>query len=123
MKNRTRWFASSLALATLTLGATAGISGAATGASKAPYKVGIVTEETGIYSAYIQEWMQGMRIGMSYATKGTNKVNGHSVKLTVMDDADNPTTAATDFKGMVGACLLYTSDAADEEDSVDLGGR
>ena len=22
-----------------------------------------------------------------------------------------------------GACLLYTSDAADEEDSVDLGGR
>src|SRR5664280_806152 len=23
----------------------------------------------------------------------------------------------------IGACLLYTSDAADEEDSVDLGGR
>ena len=27
-------------------------------------------------------------------------------------------------KGEIGgACLLYTSDAADEEDSVDLGGR
>src|SRR5665648_28275 len=26
-------------------------------------------------------------------------------------------------KGTAGACLLYTSDAADEEDSVDLGGR
>src|SRR5674536_307599 len=25
--------------------------------------------------------------------------------------------------GLIGACLLYTSDAADEEDSVDLGGR
>ena len=24
---------------------------------------------------------------------------------------------------MYAACLLYTSDAADEEDSVDLGGR
>ena len=24
---------------------------------------------------------------------------------------------------VVSACLLYTSDAADEEDSVDLGGR
>ena len=24
---------------------------------------------------------------------------------------------------MLGFCLLYTSDAADEEDSVDLGGR
>ena len=23
----------------------------------------------------------------------------------------------------IGSCLLYTSDAADEEDSVDLGGR
>ena len=27
------------------------------------------------------------------------------------------------FKRMVKGCLLYTSDAADEEDSVDLGGR
>ena len=26
-------------------------------------------------------------------------------------------------KAMVIGCLLYTSDAADEEDSVDLGGR
>ena len=25
--------------------------------------------------------------------------------------------------GIIGPCLLYTSDAADEEDSVDLGGR
>ena len=27
------------------------------------------------------------------------------------------------FINLVTACLLYTSDAADEEDSVDLGGR
>ena len=27
------------------------------------------------------------------------------------------------FGGSLRACLLYTSDAADEEDSVDLGGR
>src|SRR5674536_404367 len=26
-------------------------------------------------------------------------------------------------RGLVARCLLYTSDAADEEDSVDLGGR
>src|SRR5664280_3690493 len=35
-------------------------------------------------------------------------------------------TDSLDFTGMVGrtyTCLLYTSDAADEEDSVDLGGR
>src|SRR5665648_245579 len=29
----------------------------------------------------------------------------------------------TFVSGMVSDCLLYTSDAADEEDSVDLGGR
>src|SRR5664279_6524149 len=28
-----------------------------------------------------------------------------------------------DFMGQYYTCLLYTSDAADEEDSVDLGGR
>eukprot|EP00658_Telonema_sp_P-2_P055052 TRINITY_DN43788_c0_g1_i1.p1 TRINITY_DN43788_c0_g1~~TRINITY_DN43788_c0_g1_i1.p1 ORF type:complete len:109 (-),score=32.25 TRINITY_DN43788_c0_g1_i1:40-366(-) len=28
-----------------------------------------------------------------------------------------------EFHPLLGSCLLYTSDAADEEDSVDLGGR
>jgi branched-chain amino acid transport system substrate-binding protein len=106
MRNRKRFITGPLVLATALLGLSIGVSGAATAASakKAPpYKVGIVTEQTGIYSAYITEWMQGMRIGMSYATHGTNKVNGHAVKLNVLDDGDNPTTAATDFKGLVGA--------------------
>eukprot|EP00658_Telonema_sp_P-2_P049396 TRINITY_DN3756_c0_g1_i1.p1 TRINITY_DN3756_c0_g1~~TRINITY_DN3756_c0_g1_i1.p1 ORF type:complete len:105 (-),score=37.24 TRINITY_DN3756_c0_g1_i1:109-423(-) len=31
--------------------------------------------------------------------------------------------SASPAHGSSGACLLYTSDAADEEDSVDLGGR
>ena len=31
--------------------------------------------------------------------------------------------AALDLVGLVGPCLLYTSDAADERSSVDLGGR
>ena len=103
MRKRTRWVTGPLALATAMLGVTIGVSSASTAATAKPYKVGIVTEQTGIYSAYITEWMQGMRIGLSYATHGTNKVNGHSIKLTVDDDADNPTTAATDFKSLVGA--------------------
>ena len=35
-------------------------------------------------------------------------------------------TLSTEFLNKIGyyySCLLYTSDAADEEDSVDLGGR
>src|SRR5674536_368142 len=34
-----------------------------------------------------------------------------------------PGTAGTRPAPTASACLLYTSDAADEEDSVDLGGR
>ena len=92
-----------LALCTALLGATIGMSGASSASTAAPVKVGIVTEETGIYSAYISEWLQGMKIGFDYATKGTNKVDGHEIKLTTDDDADNPTTAASDFKSLVGA--------------------
>src|SRR5665648_1100505 len=34
-----------------------------------------------------------------------------------------PTLAEKDKTVVIYTCLLYTSDAADEEDSVDLGGR
>lgn len=103
MKKRTRWVVGPLALSTALLGATFGISGASSATAATPVKVGVVTEETGIYSAYIQEWLQGMHIGFDYATKGTNKVDGHAIKLNIEDDQDNPTTAASDFKSLVGA--------------------
>lgn len=103
MKKRTRWVVGPLAVSTALLGATFGMSATSSASSSAPVKVGIVTEETGIYSAYITEWLQGMKIGFDYATKGTNKVDGHTIKLTTEDDADNPTTAASDFKSLVGA--------------------
>ncbi len=87
------------------LGVTLGTSITSNAATKAAsaVKVGIVTEKTGIFSAYTQEWLQGVKIGFQYATKGTNKVNGHPIRLTTVDDADNPTTAATDFNSFVGS--------------------
>ena len=78
-------------------------SSAATARAKAAVKVGIVTEKTGIFAAYTAEWLQGVQLGLAYATKGTDKVNGAKIKLTTVDDADSPTTAATDFKSFVGA--------------------
>jgi branched-chain amino acid transport system substrate-binding protein len=69
----------------------------------APVKVGMVTEKTGIYSAYEQEYQQGFQIGLDYATGGTDKVNGHPIDVTWDDDADSATTAVTDFKSLVGA--------------------
>jgi branched-chain amino acid transport system substrate-binding protein len=78
------------------------LSGAATTA-KAPVKVGMILEQTGIYSAYETEWRQGFNIGLKYATNGTDKVNGQKLDINWEDDADNPTTAVTDFKSYVGA--------------------
>ena len=43
------------------------------------------------------------------------------MKIGVMFGSPETTTGGNALKFY--ACLLYTSDAADEEDSVDLGGR
>src|SRR5674536_183926 len=45
--------------------------------------------------------------------------NGATFTITVDDILGDVDRCSTTYKG----CLLYTSDAADEEDSVDLGGR
>ena len=122
MKRNVRVTAVPLAVATLALGASLGTaqwSGAATKA-KATVKVGIVTEKTGIFSAYTTEWLQGVKIGLKYATKGTDKVNGQKVTLNVVDDADNPTTAATDFKGFVGAGYKIIGGTVDSSIATEL---
>jgi branched-chain amino acid transport system substrate-binding protein len=93
-----------MSLAMVALGASVGtsqLSGAA--GAKGPVKVGMILEQTGIYSAYETEWRQGFNIGLNYATHGTDKVNGRKLDITWDDDADNPTTAVTDFKSFVGA--------------------
>ena len=43
----------------------------------------------------------------------------------ILDSRGNPTVEVDLFleDGTLGSCLLYTSDAADERSSVDLGGR
>ncbi len=69
----------------------------------APLKVGMVYEQTGIFSVYATEYRQGFEIGLDYATHGTDKVDGRRVQVTWEDDSDSPTTAVTDFKGLVGS--------------------
>eukprot|EP00658_Telonema_sp_P-2_P016464 TRINITY_DN16397_c0_g1_i2.p1 TRINITY_DN16397_c0_g1~~TRINITY_DN16397_c0_g1_i2.p1 ORF type:complete len:401 (-),score=107.19 TRINITY_DN16397_c0_g1_i2:111-1313(-) len=58
-------------------------------------------------------------------TDPTTEVNKNTLQ-TVFGACENPVADLKDgcvFWGEVMNCLLYTSDAADEEDSVDLGGR
>jgi branched-chain amino acid transport system substrate-binding protein len=93
-----------IALTAAACGSSSPAAGGGSGTSgSAPVKVGMVYEKTGIYSAYAQEYQQGFNIGLDYATHGTGKVDGHKVDVTWQDDADNATTAVTDFKGLVGA--------------------
>ena len=56
---------------------------------------------------------------------GTLGAGNHFIEVDVVDEVFDETAAAAMglFPGQIVACLLYTSDAADERSSVDLGGR
>jgi branched-chain amino acid transport system substrate-binding protein len=65
-------------------------------------KVGIVYSRTGLLAAYGGEYIQGLRLGLEYATKGTNTVAGKKIELTLVDDATDPAKAVTAAKDLIG---------------------
>jgi branched-chain amino acid transport system substrate-binding protein len=79
-----------------------GRSDAAATAQKHTIKVGIVYSRTGLLSAYGAEYIEGLRLGLAYATKGTNKVNGRKIELTLRDDAGVPATGVSAAKDLIG---------------------
>ena len=96
-----------LATATVLLAGFAGSAEAktdiATGsAAAAPYKVGIVYSRTGLLAAYGAEYIQGLRYGLAYATKGTMTVNGRKIELTIVDDGTDPVKAVAAGKDLIG---------------------
>jgi branched-chain amino acid transport system substrate-binding protein len=74
----------------------------AAGASAEPYKVGIVYSRTGAFAAYGAEYIQGLRYGLAYATKGTMRVNGRPIQLTVVDDGTDAVKAVAAGKDLIG---------------------
>jgi branched-chain amino acid transport system substrate-binding protein len=70
--------------------------------STASYNVGIVYSRTGLLSAYGAEYIQGLKYGIQYATKGTNKVNGNTINLTLQDDKTDAATAVNAAKDLIG---------------------
>ena len=75
-------------LAALAGGATAAASVGrdANHSAGAPWRVGVVYSRTGLLAAYGAEYVEGLKYGLQYATKGTGKVNGKTVNLTFSDD-------------------------------------
>jgi branched-chain amino acid transport system substrate-binding protein len=109
--HRIRW--SRLAVAATSACLVAGFAGAAASAQPSgkesaarkaadPVKVGIIYSRTGLLSAYGAQYIQGLKLGLSYATKGTNKVNGRKIEITAVDDGTDPAKAVTAAKDLIG---------------------
>lgn len=71
-------------------------------ASAATINVGIVYSRTGPLAAYGAQYLSGLRWGLSYATKGTNKVGNNTIELTLVDDAGDPAKAVSAAKDLIG---------------------
>jgi branched-chain amino acid transport system substrate-binding protein len=71
-------------------------------AAKGTVKVGVVYSRTGLLSAYGAEYISGLRMGLQYATKGTNTVNGTKIELTLVDDGTDPAKAVSAAKDLIG---------------------
>jgi branched-chain amino acid transport system substrate-binding protein len=92
------------------LGATVFVllAGTATVAAKSDrsqassYNVGIIYTRTGLLAAYGAEYIEGLKLGLKYATKGTGKVNGKSINLTLVDDKFDAATAVSAAKDLIG---------------------
>ena len=65
-------------------------------------KIGIITAESGPYAPYGEEYLAGLKAGLSYLSHGTDVIGGHKVQLIVEDDADSPSTAVNDAKALIG---------------------
>jgi len=74
----------------------------ADGAQADPIKVGIIYTRTGLLATYGAQYIQGLRYGLAYATRGTNSVNGRKIELTLVDDQFDASKAVTAAKDLIG---------------------
>jgi branched-chain amino acid transport system substrate-binding protein len=103
MKRRWAW----LIAAALAVASAAAVGGAVAESGQAraeshTVKVGIVYSRTGLLSAYGAQYIQGLRLGLQYLTKGTNRVNGHKIEITAIDDGTDPAKATSAARDLIG---------------------
>ena len=65
-------------------------------------KIGVVYPRTGPLAAYGAEYIEGLKLGLEYVTKGTNKIAGHPIELSISDDAGDPAKAVSTVKDLIG---------------------
>ena len=79
-----------------------GSTGGNTSSAGAPVKVALVYSKTGLLAPYGQEYIDGLKAGLSYATNGTGAAGGHPIQVVYADDTGSPATATTLAKQYIG---------------------
>ena len=72
------------------------------GDSTAPVKVGLVYAQSGPLASYGKQYIEGLKAGLDYATKGTGKVGDRKIEITEVDDAGDPAKAVSAAKDLIG---------------------
>ncbi len=72
------------------------------GGAKPDVKFGLIYSKTGPLAAYGTQYIDGFNIGLDYVTKGTGKVNGHKINVSVNDDGGDPAKAVSIAKDLIG---------------------
>jgi branched-chain amino acid transport system substrate-binding protein len=70
--------------------------------AKSTVKVGVIFSRTGALAGFGNEYLDGFKLGLQYATHGTNKVNGHKLQVTYIDDATDAAKAVAAGKDLIG---------------------
>ncbi len=72
-----------------------------------PIKIGIIQGLTGPYEVYGKAEVTGFKMGLEWATKGTNKILGRDVELIIEDTQLKPA------RGKMLLTKLYSDDKVD----------
>ncbi|MFC7272971.1 substrate-binding domain-containing protein [Paractinoplanes rhizophilus] len=75
---------------------------AAGGDGDGPLRVGIVYSQTGPLASYGQQYAEGFKAGLAYATHDTGKIGDRTVEVTYADDAGDPAKAVAAAKDLIG---------------------
>src|SRR3954471_24959339 len=65
-----------------------------------PLRVGIVYSQTGPLASYGQQYADGFKAGLAYATHDTGKIGDRAVEVTYADDAGDPAKAVAAAKDL-----------------------
>jgi len=91
-----------LAVAGLALAGCAPTEQVDTGGDQAAVKISIITSTTGPLAGYGNEYLQGFKAGLDYATDGTGEVDGRALDITYVDDAADADKAVSAAKEAIG---------------------